>query len=354
MMDASMFNPHLLTAALPSVMPGTMAMPMPTFNPMPRPRGKGRGNRIDNSATNAKTTLVEFCQRYSGHSMNKGDIVYNTTFFAEHGFYQATVSLACVQGKEFAGELALSEKEAEQSAAQVAVDNLQTEIAALPSNKRKALTMTGAEGDELDMNNKAKLREVCKQVLGRDLVDADFVFEEQQLPDSSWKATVKLPSLPGMYAHRPWDGDPSPYKRDAIVSACTKALAAILSDPTLGPRIDLTNFNIPSKEAKKARMRAAQAAKGKGKLFGKGKGKGPFMWPSVDVGMPAIADSAAGGVGDEFHATFSSFMSTMFDSMDVVQGMDGGGDWGSMAAMKGMMKGMCQAMKGMGKGQGTL
>jgi len=202
------------------------------------------------------------------------------------------------------------------------------------------------------MTNKAKLREVCKQILGRDLTDADVVFEEQQSPDLSWKASVKLPSLPGMFAHRAWAGDPSPYKRDATVSACSKALAAIQADPVLGPTIDLSNFNIPTKEAKKARMRAAKGAKGKGFGFGKGKGKGQFMWPAMggQDGMLAMADGAAGGGGDDMNEMFSSFMSTMMESMDGMDGMEGG-EWGPMAAMKGMMKGMCQAMKGMGKGK---
>jgi len=258
-------------------------------------------------ATNPKTSLVEFCQRYCGKSMDKNDILYTVT---QHDTqYQATVQLNCINGEMFAGDLCASTKEAEQSAAQQALIGCEAEVDALAGGKRKAPAgasgggkhLKGADGEAVDAEGspdiqvKAKLREACKQILKRDIADGDMVYDVTAV-EGGHRAVLTLPSLPGALGSHVWSGGESPFKRDAMLAAATMALESLLVDPTYGPTIDLSR--VPNNEGKnhKKRQGAAGGLVGKGAMMMKGKGKGCW-WGGWDEWMWMMAMKGGKGMG---------------------------------------------------------
>jgi len=82
---------------------------------------------------NAKTALNTFCQRYTKRQISKVDITYNNVKFGTQ--VQSTVTLNCIGGAQFAGEVATKDKEAEQNAAKMALLNYTEEIASLEPGK---------------------------------------------------------------------------------------------------------------------------------------------------------------------------------------------------------------------------
>merc|ERR1719209_1906685 len=75
--------------------------------------------------------LNTFCQKICKAAISKEDIVYTCTKFS--GKFQATVTLNCLEKVQIAGELCATPKEAEQSAATLALHNYSAEIQALPT-----------------------------------------------------------------------------------------------------------------------------------------------------------------------------------------------------------------------------
>mmetsp|Transcript_7106 Transcript_7106/g.21634 ORF Transcript_7106/g.21634 Transcript_7106/m.21634 type:complete len:398 (-) Transcript_7106:124-1317(-) len=232
-------------------------------------------------STNPKTTLVELCQRYCGRSMDKADIVYTVSEFG--GEYQAMVRIDCVDGQEFAGELCASPKEAEQAAACQALEGLRQDIGfgAASGKKRKASNVGEdvskfLKVDAPDARVKGKLREACKQILGRDLTDDDIVYEVTA-EERGQVATLTLPNLPGELGASSYGGTLSPFRRDTMLAAASAALDAILADPDYGPSIDLSKVpeDDPKKDTKKrSGSSGGPWACGKG-AFGK---EGPWGW----------------------------------------------------------------------------
>mmetsp|Transcript_24246 Transcript_24246/g.75448 ORF Transcript_24246/g.75448 Transcript_24246/m.75448 type:complete len:437 (+) Transcript_24246:90-1400(+) len=89
-------------------------------------------------ASNSKSDLVNFFQRFINRTLTKDDITYTTIPNGDR--FQVTVKLNCHQGHEFAGEVCGSEKEAQQSAAAQALLAFSAEIAALPPKTKKGKT----------------------------------------------------------------------------------------------------------------------------------------------------------------------------------------------------------------------
>lgn len=271
-----------------------------------------------NTSDNAKTNLVELCQRYTGKSMDKGDITYTVSDF--QGSFQATVKLDCINGQEFAGELCATQKDAEKAAAAQALEGLAQDIGLGIGNKRKA------EGPQLII--KQKLREAVKQILARDLTETDVVFEVKPAAGGH-TATLKIPTVPGMLGKRVFMGTPSPFKRDTMLTAASKALDAILADAELSSKIDLSKVKEqqPTKKAKTAssggqQQQQQQAPKGNGKGQGmptpqmmemmmmmmmKGKGKGKFnqgdMTNMMNMMQMMSGKGGGGGSGSQGPAT---------------------------------------------------
>ncbi|CAE8632120.1 unnamed protein product, partial [Polarella glacialis] len=196
------------------------------------------------SATNAKTTLVELCQRYLGKSMDKGDITYEVV---EHdgGRFQAIVTVLCISGLQFAGLLGPSFRAAEQTAALQAIEGVRAEIGRLGSRKRKASEAFDEVSDDMsealnapapDVTMKNKLRVAVKQVMGRDLTDADIVYDTTEV-DGGFQTMVTVPNLPEPLAGRSWNGPVSPFRRDTGLLAAQDALEEVVA---LGTPIDLS------------------------------------------------------------------------------------------------------------------
>eukprot|EP00443_Scrippsiella_acuminata_P010953 CAMPEP_0115311664 /NCGR_PEP_ID=MMETSP0270-20121206/75461_1 /TAXON_ID=71861 /ORGANISM="Scrippsiella trochoidea, Strain CCMP3099" /LENGTH=86 /DNA_ID=CAMNT_0002730521 /DNA_START=37 /DNA_END=294 /DNA_ORIENTATION=- len=81
-------------------------------------------------ADNPKSELINFLQRYCGRTLTKADVLWNKTGSA--GSFQCIARLVCLNGQEFAGEPAGTEKEAEQNAARQALEAFAAEISAMP------------------------------------------------------------------------------------------------------------------------------------------------------------------------------------------------------------------------------
>merc|ERR1719160_2221193 len=103
-----------------------------------------------------KTAVVQFCQRYCKRSISKTDIVYNVTKIAAmpggSATYVCKLSMPCIdENQEFDGMPADKAKDAEKSAASVALEAFAPLLATLepaggqnkkkkPNNKKRKAT----------------------------------------------------------------------------------------------------------------------------------------------------------------------------------------------------------------------
>lgn len=213
--------------------------------------GEGPSARLKHSATNAKTSLVEYCQRYNGKSMSKGDIVYKCEQFDTK--YQGLVTLACMGGQEYAGELCDNPKAAEQAVAQVALQALVEEIGPIKGKRTAAeagvsvppvkfLKGPGDLSEEVPpLVVRSQLREAVKQILKRPVTDADMVTDCQAVVGGH-QASVKLPTIPGEVGQKMFIGSVSAFKQDALLFAFDLALKAIQADPLHQSTIDISGI----------------------------------------------------------------------------------------------------------------
>jgi len=193
------------------------------------------------------------------------------------------------------------------------------------SMKLRKTTPTGealkAE-DEPGMFMKERLREIVKQIVGRDLIESDISYECTVAPSGGHVYRVSIPALPDGSWKKVWVGAVSPFKRDAQLIAAEAACTDLCNDPVFGLRIDkvkldeMDKMRVAKKEAKKQANAVAHAAykgkgkgkeglwmmKGKGNVFdegqgwwdpwtmwmmkgkGKGEGKGKGAWGGAGSG----------------------------------------------------------------------
>jgi len=128
--------------------------------------------------------------------MTKNDIVYAAAMYGAK--YQATVTVACHNNQQFAGELCDSEKEAHQSAAYQALVQLQDEMGGAEkrtgtemSGDSKARKVDGTE-DGLSVEIKTRMQEMLKQIVGRNLIENDTIYEYVDLPTGGHQCTIKF------------------------------------------------------------------------------------------------------------------------------------------------------------------
>eukprot|EP00913_Durusdinium_trenchii_P009279 g8718.t1 len=243
------------------------------------------------AATDPKTELNHFCQRYCQRPVTKADISYTTNKFGNQ--YQSIVKLDCIQGQEYAGHLCLNQKEAEKSAAEQAVMAFRPQMASLPppaskdpkkKKERPRLTpaelaakkakqaeerdispeyaqVDGAEiaylarpdeGENPAVTPKTKLNALVMKIAKRYLQKGETIYETKTYAGGGHQATVQLKALPGEWGNRVWAGHVSSTKQKAEQSAAEIALKQISEDSEM----------------------VAEAAKPKGVGKGKGKGKG--------------------------------------------------------------------------------
>eukprot|EP00746_Dinoflagellata_sp_MGD_P006954 gnl/MRDRNA2_/MRDRNA2_113728_c0_seq1.p1 gnl/MRDRNA2_/MRDRNA2_113728_c0~~gnl/MRDRNA2_/MRDRNA2_113728_c0_seq1.p1 ORF type:complete len:248 (-),score=55.10 gnl/MRDRNA2_/MRDRNA2_113728_c0_seq1:17-760(-) len=234
---------------------------------------------IPQQTLDAKTQVNQFCQRKCGRQITKADITYNTQKYGNQ--YQSTVSLACLGGVGFVGDLAGSQKDAEMMAAKQVVQHFAAEIAQLAAEpktgtKRPASAMSGAgilqpgaPGEkapkiEQPKPPKQKINEICTKLAKRILTKTDVVYGVNTVP-GGFQCTLALPCLPGAYAAARFTGSVCSNKKDAETAVATIAVETLEADEELSETL---------------KAKPPQKGKGKGwgkfrfKGWGKGKGKG--------------------------------------------------------------------------------
>lgn len=208
-----------------------------------------------------KMLLTKLCQRVAGRAMSRNDIKYSHEEYDSQ--YQAMVTLVCHGSSRFAGMLSADVSTAENEAAKQAIVGLTEEMEQLAAQLPKPARPV----PPLDVKN--KLREAVKQVLGRELFEADVAFTISQKP-AGFQAVLKLPSLSEWFGNKFWTGSVTPYKLDTILQAAQVALHSLFQHQELCRRLP-TERHFESKGKGKA--------KGKGKMDGKG-----VMFPPVVKG----------------------------------------------------------------------
>jgi len=302
-----------------------------------------------------KTGLNQFCQRYCSRPVTKNDILYKTTKFGNSQF-QAVVTLSCLEGQEYAGELSSSRKSAEKSAAQQALQaysaisstllqasavhkkcrvpgplgvpqpfmfnlgnlpNLEPAVPGVPGvgaggAAEHAAAKQGAEGGEPEpgasgenpaLTDKAKLNAACMKIVRRALRKGETLYETRQVgigPNASgYQSTLRLMCLPEAWASRSFPGQVHANKRGAEQSAAGTALAAIMADEELSAQA--------TKEPDKAPSAAGGKPKGKG---GGGRGRAPryqgWGWAASGPDLPRerLSEEAVSGEVLEWKGTF--------------------------------------------------
>jgi len=233
-----------------------------------------------------KTTVNTFCQRYCRKPISKTDIVYTTQKIG--AVYQSVVRLNCIEGLEFAGEVASNAKDAEKNAASQALANYANEMATLPAakngKKRKASDATptmaavaaaaasinGAMAgpvkplDPTQPNAKMTLNSGLTRILKRTLTKEDVQCNTVSTA-LGFQCTLSLPAMPGEWGGYAWAGEVANKKKDAEENAARHAVAALRADAEMCLAMDTP----PAKAAK------TNNGKGKGKgNWGKGWGMG--------------------------------------------------------------------------------
>jgi len=287
----------------------------------------GDGNGALNG--DPKTMLNQFCQKYCKKVISKADVVYEMVKFGDQ--YQATLTLHCIQGAQFAGEPATNQKQAEQNAASIALENYAAEIATLPastsknSKKRKAADGPAAGGGgpvaantgggDPSNNSRCLLNSALMKILARPCTKEDMS-KTSVSTAAGYQCTLTIPSLPGEWAGMAWAGEAAPNMKDAEESAATYAIEALRQDPTFAPLIDQAQAAAGAKKAKTA----AAAPQG-----------GDNGW-AIQPKMPKIQPVGMVQPGDASGVDVQAWM--------------GGGSWGKG---KGKDKG-----KGKGKGKANM
>jgi len=193
----------------------------------------------------AKSQLNQFCQKFTKKTISKSDYVYETVKFGTQ--FQTTITIHCLGGESFAGEVADNQKLAEQNAAQIALDHHAADIANLPatssSNKNKSKSKS-AGATLLDpsmnpsMNNRCFLNTALMKILKRPVTKDDL--QKNTIKTAlGFQTTLAIPNLPGEWANLAWAGEARSNQKDAEESAATYAMEALQADPSMAQVMSL-------------------------------------------------------------------------------------------------------------------
>lgn len=264
-----------------------------------------------NVLQDAKTTLNQFCQRLCQRPVTKGDIEYSVNKIGTQ--FQAVVKLNCIQGQEFAGELAVSAKDAEKAAAEQAIKAHRLTIDQLPSTplpkKKKEKSQGEAEpqpGESIEemrkrllvkakvkepgeenpaLTDKVRLNTFCMRVVKRALQKGEMLYDTKQA-QGGFHTTVQLRCLPGQWSEKMWSGKVCTTKQGAEQSAASYALETLQADAELNSLLDKETTS--KTEGKLARGKGK--GRGKGKFDVKGALKGMMLPPWMQVDRPTGPD----------------------------------------------------------------
>mmetsp|Transcript_69544 Transcript_69544/g.140954 ORF Transcript_69544/g.140954 Transcript_69544/m.140954 type:complete len:322 (+) Transcript_69544:29-994(+) len=247
----------------------------------------------DFASMDSKSQLMHFCQKKLGSIFKGGDIVYTNNKFPM-GF-QSIVKLVCLGGQEFAGELKPSATEAEQAAAQQAVESFKAEISALGldrgvevTRKRKGGPMEPSvkikkqklppgilgetavvppEATAIVQTSKMELNTHCSKIVRRVMEKTDVTYETDDVEGGGYQSKLRLSCLPDSWGSKVFVGEVNVKKGDAEQSVAAVALAAIRTDVSL-----MSKFAAPPKQ--KVRPPG---------MKGKGGGKGKVPPPNANM-----------------------------------------------------------------------
>jgi len=250
--------------------------------------------------TEPKGALNHFCQRYCRRPVTKEDIVYTSAKYGK--VYQATVTLNCIEGQQFVGEVAPVLKDAEKNAAQQALIHFEPCVDQLPplagskNKKRKTPSAPSVAigsleakvelgGDEPAakkamlaggiaspsenpaLTPKVLLNTICMKLLKRPMQKGEVLYETHNTA-RGFQSTVRLPCLPGEMGELAWAGEVASQQKMAEQNAAAQALEAV------NQNLDNLQAQLPV-----APRKDSGSAKGSFKGgWGKGKGKGKSSW----------------------------------------------------------------------------
>lgn len=199
----------------------------------------------------SKTALNQFCQRLCQRPVTRVDIEYTVNKIGVQ--FQAIVKLNCIQGQEFAGELAASPKDAEKAAAEQALKAHKMTIATLPPTqtgrqKKKDKASAAAKTTDPDdqqppkvklpeeenpaLTAKVKLNSLCMRIVKRALQKGETNYETVQRP-GGFQCILTLTCLPEPWSMKAWTGKVCTTKQAAEQSAAAYALEEIEADADL-------------------------------------------------------------------------------------------------------------------------
>lgn len=206
--------------------------------------GGGPGGGAD-----PKTALNQMLQKLSPRALGKGDIVYTVNKFDSQ--HQAIVKLNCLDGKEYAGHLCATAKEAEKSAAEQALlanEALLSQIQNMPKAPKGNKRAAGGEPVErkpkqpkvkvpvphlpfkTDLNNT-----LCK-ILRRCPAKGDVQYIVNVVAPGQHQATVQISCLTDFsaeWSEKAWAGELKPTPQEAEQSAAEQALKDVSCIPPL-------------------------------------------------------------------------------------------------------------------------
>mmetsp|Transcript_12244 Transcript_12244/g.34461 ORF Transcript_12244/g.34461 Transcript_12244/m.34461 type:complete len:343 (-) Transcript_12244:156-1184(-) len=271
---------------------------------------------------NAKSELNMFIQKQLKKPIGKEDISYSMQQFGDQ--HQATVTLNCMGGMQFAGEVAADAKQAQQNAAASALAHHGG--AAAPSatpaknnnNKKRKASEAGfvvaapAAGNQAT-NNKSVLNAALGRILKKPLTKGDIKCDTAKIGDG-YQTTLSLPGMPGEWGSLAWAGELGQSQKQAEEYAATHAVAALQADPTYA--LMVTGGKQPGAKqpgAKKAKTSggapsggiirpvgfgggelSGAPAKGNGKAKAKGKARAPRE-PVGDLPRERISEAPMTG-----------------------------------------------------------
>lgn len=195
--------------------------------------------------TEPKSLLNTYCQKVTKRPVTKGDVAY-TTQHAGGGYYQGTVTLHCLGGIQFAGEVTPNRKDAEKKAAEQALTHYaipspgssQTANSGMESTMSISITPTGVDQpppplpqDLAEMSSKAALNTVLGRCVKVGLSSGSVLYDCSIVP-GGFQAIIRVPCLPGIWSQKAWSGEVCTKKKDAENSAAHYAVSDILTDPT--------------------------------------------------------------------------------------------------------------------------
>jgi len=186
-----------------------------------------------------KSLLNTYCQKVTKRPVTKGDVSY-TVEHTGGGYYQGTVTLQCLGGIQFAGEIAQTRKDAEKKAAEQALAHYAVPT---PGSVRKdplAMIEAPPSTDQplpplpqelAEMGSKAALNTVLGRAVKIGLSSGSVQYDCSVVP-GGFQAIIRVPCLPGLWSQKAWSGEILHKKKDAENSAADYAVRDILTDPT--------------------------------------------------------------------------------------------------------------------------